>query len=341
MKNIIYIITTTLYLCALLLPINSFCQTSKNISTSGNNLGFFELKIVETDPLLKEAKETIPFDKPFFIKIKRPDRGPLIGTRIETTENTVGNVKTTDKFESTVTKVDSNKPSEIDKIQLKCLNSDLIIPIGSPNPITGKDFFEEKNSSEFVYIKLPSLLPESGYELTIGWTTKSDEVYSITTVPQSLDKRLKNRISPQIGLAFPVFKVSGSTNDTRRLYVPPRLMVGAYYHPRPIDPDLPFKSYKPWALQRFSLYLGLTINSLAEDNLREDLFGSNNLLLGVGYQPADALRLTVGNLYFTEINPNRLLSNRKSIEHTLFIALSLDIKLKDLLGGLFTTLGFK
>ena len=333
-----------------------FAQAKKQslgVTKETKGLGYTELKVIEMDSVLNIAKETAPFDKSFYIKIKRLSKGAKIkplGTKTRT-------VKTTSKSqtlnqggsdekiqEEIVTEVfieeipgtgNPIQPATLQSVGLKTTNF-----IGRDKPL--KDVIEivpSTSTSDFVYLRVNPLLPERPYTVDVNWVEGGASVpktYYFSTVSSSLDTRLKQRVVPQIGVMTGVFKVGEKTYDAEV-----SLLFSVYYHFRPIDPDIPFKSYNPIALQRFSIMGGVTINSFAKDNIRDDLVGDSNLVLGLGYQPWDALRLSYGAMFFNEIYPNRIMNDRKSIKATSYVALTLDIKLKDLLGGIITTLGLK
>lgn len=326
---------------------------SKGIIPEGKSRSILELKVVETDPILKLAKETVPFDRVFFIKLKRPSRGKNVeisATTIKKTDSTetlkpspnleVKN-SVSREFKGPLEKEKTIKlPSKIFSISLRSSQNKSITTISNkvyPSP-DGK-VYEDNSSSEFVYIEMPNLRPDQGYDLKISWTdslNRSDEIYSFTTIPTTLEKRLKQQVIPQLSVASPIFKYSKNNYSLE-----PTLMIGFYIHPRSIDPDIPFYNYSYFSLQRFSYFAGLTINSIAEENVRGDLIGTSNIMVGIGYQPFNAIRVSYGVLFFNEINPNRLMLDRKSLAATSYVALTIDIKLKDILGGIVTTLGFK
>lgn len=321
----------------------AFPQYSKGISEIGKTIGFLEVKIIETDPVLKVAKETAPFDKPFFLKIKRPSKGDTpSGTLSLSHTNGTGPVQKMEFKQdlpsgmppAAIPNFVISNPSTIIRIDLKDVNGKQLSNINNGIYPAGP-VYEENPNSEHVFIKIDNLIPEKGYQLSINWSG-ANETYSLTTVPSTLEKRLKNRLSPQIGVARAFFKVGKNGS-----YNPFSFMLGTYYQLRAVDPDLPMASYKFYALQKFSLFFGLTINSMADGYIREDLFSTSNLLTGIGYQPLSGIRLTGGAMIFRQIDPNRLISNRKSIATTSYFGITLDLKLKDLLGGIVTTLGFK
>ena len=326
----------------------------KGIVERGYFVGYLDLKIIETDPVLKIAKETAPIDRPFFLKVKRKGKGKkaaVIGEKQHIIDSTL--VYALDSLtvkESIILEKKSSILNQEDIIEPTSIQSIILIE----RSFSVREFFstvrtlelepvipnegivyEEDSSSEFLYIQVPNLRPDQTYKLRIIWSNEEVDTYLLTTVPSSVDQRMKQRLSPQFGAVFPVFR-NGDEYFSR-----PSLMFGVYYQLRPIDPDIPFNSYDIVSLQRFSVLFGLTINSIAESNIREDLVGDSNILLGIGYQPFDALRISYGQMLFYELNPNRLSAESKSIGNTPYVGLTLDLRLKDLLGGVVTTLGLK
>ncbi len=351
----------------IILPHKSLSQDvySRGISKRGKNTEFLKLKIIETDPILKFAKETVPFDRPFFLKIKRKSTGSLgksIGVKttladslflVEETDSTLVTNKWSLKKEET--KYDTTTAKKADTIKSLVLtrtSKRLILP---DNELLGKDYtqkivastyshnnqkgkvYQEKPSSEYLFIEIPNLKPGSSYSLEITWGSKKDsiETYYFTSVPAKLESRAKARLSPQFGVASVIFDAGDDA------FVKWSLMFGVHYHLRAIDPDIPVRTYAALSPQRLSLILGVTLNSLAQEGARSDLFGSNNLMLGVGYQMFDGVKLSVGQLLFNELNPNQLISDdQKNLVSTLYVSATVDLQLKDLFGGVISTLGF-
>ncbi|WP_342087116.1 hypothetical protein [Dyadobacter sp. OTU695] len=328
-------------------------KESKGTTKETKDLGYTELKVIEIDSVLKIAKETAPFDKSFYIKIKRLSKGAKatpLGNKTRTVKTTSKvqtlNQGTVDEKtrEETVTDVFTEEIPGITKATPPAVLMSL--ELSTINFLKKKKILDEviqiepsKPSSDFVYLRVNPLLPERPYTVKVTWKqgdVYTPEEYHFSTVSSSLDKRLTQRLIPQIGVMAGQFKVGKKKYDREV-----SLLFSVYYHFRPIDPDIPFKSYQPLAWQRWSIMGGVTINSFAKDNVRDDLVGNNNLVLGVGFQPFDALRVSYGAMFFNEIHPNLLLSDSKSIKATSYLALTLDIKLQDLLGGIITTLGLK
>jgi len=333
--------------------------SSKGFKGIGKEVGFLDLKVVETDPIIRHGKEAVPFDKPFFLKIKRPEIGKPSATlaisRVQKSNILPDTVKTVE-----IKEVNSyrTKPSKISKVEsivifdLKKSNSvnlnSSVHPVKDPININSGDVYEESNNSEYVFVKVGPLVPEKSFIVEINLknfiVTDSSQVfedltkesYLVTTLPGALDKRLKNILFPQIGVTTIWFKSNENNLNPRA-----SLIVGVYHQLRPVDPDIPFKAYSWYSIRRFSVFLGLTINSIAEESLRDNLFGSNNIILGAGYQVSNAIRLSYGQVLFREINPNPVYSDRKTFASTSCLSLTLDLKVRDLLGGIVTVLGFK
>lgn len=327
---------------------------SKSLSGKGKSIGYLEPKIIEMDPILKLAKETVPFDRAFFLKIKRKSTGKskekvgLQKTVVDTVKAVVRGDSTfkynkQHYFEKEIKSGEESPPSAIKSIKLSRLDKRLVLAesktlfLGNEYEfkIETSDVFQESEKSKFLFIKIPNLTPNQRYELQIEWEGEdTPEAYYFSTVNATLEGRAKQRLSPQLGVTTGVFK-SGDNVD-----IEPSLLFAVYYNIRAIDPDIPTGSYDFWAPQRFSLMLGVSLNSLAIPNVRADLIGNSNLLFGVGYQTFDGVRFSAGGLFFNELNPNRLLAEEKSTESTLYMSATVNLKLKDLLGGVITTLGF-
>lgn len=315
---------------------------SAGVAEKRSVVGFLELKTIETDPVLKLAKESVPFDREFFLKIKRNSKGKkanigktktdIVETIYPSTQDTikVSRKKVEEIKEIVPLDKQEKEPSKVEGIRLIDVKKSYVVTIAD------EQVYQESEDSEFIFVELNNLKPDRNYKLEITWSDKKEsDNYYFTTVSPTLDKRLKQRIFSQLGVAVPIFK------NGEDIFVRPSLMLGVYYNLRQVDPDIPYKSYKSYALQRFSCLFGLTINSIAEENLRTDLIGDSNILVGIGYQPLDALRISYGQILFYEMNPNRLISDRKSIVGTTYLAVTLDVKLKDIISGVITTLGFK
>lgn len=86
--------------------------------------------------------------------------------------------------------------------------------------------------------------------------------------------------------------------------------------------------------QRTSLMLGVSIGTLKVDNEREDLFNSINIITGLGFRVNRAIRLSGGALWYNQINPNPLISDKKT-KAMGFLSLSFDIEFKNASGSTF------
>ncbi|MEP1032358.1 hypothetical protein [Ekhidna sp.] len=364
-----------LFLVLLILPIEAWTQvSSRGISNRGKKTEFLELKIVETDANLKFAKSTVPFDRSFFIKVKRKSTGSpgkKLGVVTQQTDTIVTLLRdsVTSSNDTLQTKIvdtsslknedakyrknSSKKPATIQSLVLTRTTQRVLLP---ENNFLGSDYsnnidssiysysnqsgkvYQEKADSEFIFVEIPNLLPGSSYSLRITWDVagKTDiEEYFFTTVPAKLESRAKERLSPQFGVASAFFKAGDGQ------FAKVSLMFGVYYHLRPIDPNIPVRTYSAFSTQRLSILLGVTLNSLAEEGSRSDLFGKSNLMLGMGYQVFDGVKFSVGQLFFNELNPNQLVSDdQRELKSTLYVSATVDLQLKDLFGGVISTLGF-
>lgn len=112
--------------------------------------------------------------------------------------------------------------------------------------------------------------------------------------------------------------------------------VGLCYSLRPYDSDLKFREVKkqglkPW--ERLSFHLGLTLSSFAKTNYRGDIFGSNNVMTGIGYRLSNVICLTGGGVFYNNIDPNPLLDH-KTVGFAPYFGISINLKIKAALGDL-------
>ncbi|HEY1056581.1 MAG TPA: hypothetical protein VGE24_15650, partial [Emticicia sp.] len=285
MKKRLYITSFTLFIISYFLIFPAFSQYTKSLYEKNSSQGFLGLSILDTDSVLKFAKESAAFDKPFFIKIKRLSKGsanPALAKRTDITTYTgamvlpdtlhrpvpalpSGFVRASSVEIKTETPIPNpptaKAPAKVVAIFLegKKKHDELNANVHEFSPMaTNGDVYEEKNDSEFIFIRIRPLKPEKSYKLTIVWRLDGEkfetEEYRFTTATQTLEKRLKQKIIPQIGVTAVLFKSTNSDGKVLKIYAKPSLMLGFHYYPRPIDPDISFslKTYKPWALQRFS-----------------------------------------------------------------------------------------
>ncbi|MEQ8812784.1 MAG: hypothetical protein RIE59_27175 [Imperialibacter sp.] len=125
------------------------------------------------------------------------------------------------------------------------------------------------------------------------------------------------------------------------LFTKSTLVFTVNYNLKPVDKDVSLRTYPFYSLNRVSAVLGLATTSIAEEGVRANLLGSNNLIVGVGYHPIHSVRVSYGALLFSEIGPNKILSNNQQLKATPYATVTLDLNLKDLLGGIVAALGIK
>jgi hypothetical protein len=144
--------------------------------------------------------------------------------------------------------------------------------------------------------------------------------------------RAANYISADLGLAW--------APDLKEVFP----YVGANIYFRPVNKEVPLKllksltGYDSTFGHRFSGMVGISVTSLAKEGERDNLFGSNALLLGFGYRLTDAVRVSAGSLVFRSIDPNPVISEKK-IKFSVFVSISLDWDIRSTLGGLGKRIG--
>jgi len=107
---------------------------------------------------------------------------------------------------------------------------------------------------------------------------------------------------------------------------------------KPIASKIPFSLIKPIdLLQRFCFTTAWTIKSVSYPGKRQDFFGnSTSLITAVGYKFGHYFMFNAGTLWFKELNPNPILTDKK-IVCTPLAALSVNFSVSQLLNG-FTNL---
>lgn len=106
---------------------------------------------------------------------------------------------------------------------------------------------------------------------------------------------------------------------------------------RPMDTDIPFrtlvKNKRIKFYQRFTANLGITINSIAKDNYRANLFSNNNVMIGLGYKMSHVINLNFGGLLYNNVNSNPLVAT-KSLGVAPYAGISINLLIKDALGDI-------
>ena len=191
---------------------------------------------------------------------------------------------------------------------------------------TLKDDFQN-NLEKYQEISKNQALIKNEISNAIHFDYVPSKVTNSSTVSASLKSRGQLRIVPDFGL-IGVFKGNGSVNFSD--LVP---YVGLQVNFRPINKNVRFKSIKNKTLwHRMSFMTGLTTTSIAIPNQREDLFGSNSLLTGLGFRLNNTLRITGGMVWFKRFSENPL-SNRKTLSFSPSVGISIDVEFLEIIGG--------
>ncbi len=116
--------------------------------------------------------------------------------------------------------------------------------------------------------------------------------------------------------------------------------VGSNIYFRPVNKAAPLAklgNFRQTLGRRVSLTLGLTVDGVSDGTTREDLFGNQSLVVGLGLRLVNSVRVTAGSLVFLEKDPNPLVDDT-SVAVTPFVSLSFDLDVAPTLqgiGGLF------
>lgn len=165
------------------------------------------------------------------------------------------------------------------------------------------------------------------------------------TYTYSFDTRNKLSIAPDFGV---VTTRIGNDGTNPYAFVP---YLGFHINFRPINRDVPFKSYNHTLGHRLSLMFGYSIVSVDNgpklspgiaDSVSSFFSGSKGTLItGFGFRLGNAVRITTGYMwYFSHTStyaakPNMpLIYDQRRLQTWPFVGLSLDLALKDLLNGI-------
>ncbi len=104
--------------------------------------------------------------------------------------------------------------------------------------------------------------------------------------------------------------------------------VGVNFYFRPVNKDADLAQFGSFS-RRFAVTLGLTVQSVADGGggtvqTRQDLFGSQSLILGAGLRVTNSFRLSTGAVVFEKKDRNPLIS-KYSLATTYYFALSFDL----------------
>lgn len=107
---------------------------------------------------------------------------------------------------------------------------------------------------------------------------------------------------------------------------------------RPVNKHLPLSVYKRFMdviATRTSLLLGITIESVTKTGIRKGLINNNGVILGAGFRLNSWFRVNGGTvLYYLNHNNPIINTDRYRAKASPFVSLSIDIDVRNLIGGL-------
>ncbi len=162
---------------------------------------------------------------------------------------------------------------------------------------------------------------------------------SATSTNNNFVSRVEEIVVPDVGVVgFGSLNNLSSFKEVRPYY-------GVNINLRPVNKNIRLRNLRkkdgqiltrsvrtPW--HYFSVMLGLTIGgSIQEEGERDDLFGNNSLLVGIGFRINHTIRISAGSVIFRANNPNPLIAD-KSIATAPFASISFDIKIQSIISSL-------
>lgn len=148
----------------------------------------------------------------------------------------------------------------------------------------------------------------------------------ISTYSTSFETAYKLSLVPDFGYV-------GYVTDSENTPKGGNLFLGVNISLSPSNKDVPMQISKLSFRQRFSIHTGVTIGSIAEDNVRDNFFGNYSLLLGGGYKVlTQGTRINFGGLLYNKIDA---INGSKSLAIQPYIGLSIDLEIKKWLQTVF------
>jgi hypothetical protein len=141
-------------------------------------------------------------------------------------------------------------------------------------------------------------------------------------------------VLPDFGV---VFAPSNKSNNILRPFL------GANINFGPVDKDIKTRfmsdSIAPgsskvgrYVRNHFSMLLGVSIGTIKEEGVREDLLNGINIMTGLSYRVGHVVRVSGGALWFNGVDPNPTISDKK-IKALGYISISFDIDFKNASGS--------
>ncbi len=145
----------------------------------------------------------------------------------------------------------------------------------------------------------------------------TQNVSTISTHPLNFENSFKRSLVPDFGLLVNRFP----GNEYRGLP-----FVGVHIPFQPVNKDVSMAESRLSFGQRTSFHVGITLSSIAEENVRDDLFSNYSLMLGFGHKIIHhALRLNTGVIAYNKIDA---VNGDKSFALTPYLGLSIDIEIR-------------
>jgi hypothetical protein len=241
--------------------------------------------------------------------------------------------------------------------RLRALLGKLTAPDGSPQPFV-KPLAGGGQLAPGDVSKLAAMAQDQGMAGTLDRTMKGVAWSVLPNLQSALDRRAqavaaaaaayKTQIRDMIVVAG---STTGSFQTQSSNYISadtgvacaPQLSscstyAGTNLYFRPVNKAAPLGQFGPFfskasLSRRVALTLGLTLQGVGDGKTRDDLFGNQSLVLGLGARMTNSVRLTAGGLVFKERSPNPLSTDTK-LTTTYFVSVSFDIDVVPALKGL-------
>ncbi len=164
----------------------------------------------------------------------------------------------------------------------------------------------------------------------VAWVEEDiTKTFPVSTYSNSFETSYKLSLVPDFGYV-------GYINDNENGPQGGNVFMGVNIALSPTNKNAPLQISDLSFKQRFAIHTGVTLGSIAEDNVSDNFFGNHSLLLGGSYKVfTQATRINFGGLFYNKIDG---INGSKSIAIQPYIGLSIDIEIRQWLKTVFPNL---
>lgn len=153
----------------------------------------------------------------------------------------------------------------------------------------------------------------SSYEMVLKTIRSHENIFASkvffgSTYPKTFKKYISNFVKANFGLMY--FSGREDKLISNNFIGNIRPYVGLNLHPFAYDDDLPLTQRN--ILSRTYYQVGLSVSSIEVENVRTDLFGKSNIMMGAGTKLSNAIDLSYGVIFYNLLREGPLVAQKKT-----------------------------